>query len=1233
MTFTILSRKEKALPGMTTRALEGAVLAVFLLAADARATLLTKQFQFENPIVTSAPWGAIVTIPGCRSIGNAGEPILPVFPARFIIPPGETVIRVTVESTDEIALEGSYDIAPMQPQMPLDASAPLALVKSAAIYQSSQAFPAERAAIAAEQVMAGIRMAFVNIYPCAFVPSSRTILFSPSIRITVETAPSSGASKRAPSAQVRRAMREIRDRVENPELAAEYLTPPSPSADAGAPAAPADYLIITSPAFAAAFQPLADLKTLYGLRSRIVDTDWIASNFDGADVQEKIRNFIRFAYENWQTQYVLLGGDDEIIPHRGFYVKNGTYIDVDIPSDLYYACLDGNWNADGDAYFGEKGEEDLLPEVIVGRLPVDSPVEIANAIEKITRYTLSPVPSQCTSAAMLGERLWSIGGVDTWGGDYKDEVLYGSSDWGFTTAGLPGDFAVTALYDRDAGSWSGSQVISLLNGGVHLVNHCGHSSLYTVMRLTPDDLPLLTNDGDSASYAIIYSHGCYTAAFDNRDDVGTVFAEDCIGEGLVTGPCGAVAFIGNTRFGWDAPGSTCGVSQFFDRRFFDAIFGQGIVRLGDALEDSRFDNIPYISYDGVRWVYYEMCLLGDPAMSVWTAAPRALEAAHDSVLFVGQDGFEVRVSDGGGPVRGALACLSAADPGVYCTATTDESGVALLQPCPSSGEALLSIVSANHYPRVDTLAIREPADFLASLTLIGVNDDAPNGAGDGDGVAEAGETVALTIELQNIGTSPLSNAHVTLATNDTMLIATSGDTSVGYLAPGAIAILDRAFSVEINTSLRNSGEVTLDFTVAADEGAWKIPHSLFVSAPDAALESWAISDAPHGNGNGCIEAWEFQNLSCSYRNRGAVDVIEPVLELSFGRDSWGRAIKGVAAAASIPAGGTLTFPGELLWFVKEETPPFSEIAMILTLRGTNISPHADTIRVRTCGFALDDTGDAGGPCSHSGIVGIDQWHVSTAQYHSAPSSWKCGGPSGAAYANIMEGALTLPPMCLGSNSQMTFWHRMEAEAGMAYPYWALDAGVVELSQDNGATWRIITPAGLYPARASPYNTIFLAAYQRCFSGAFDWKMETFDLSAYQGPVLIRFHFASDEQHGFEGWYIDDIHVTTDTPTDAGSDGTPSGPLANRLEAAYPNPFNPRTVIPFELAERGAVEMRIFDAAGRLVRTLLDRTLDRGRHTAVWDGRDNRGGLAASGIYFCRLKAGCYAATTRLALIR
>ena len=75
---------------------------------------------------------------------------------------------------------------------------------------------------------------------------------------------------------------------------------------------------------------------------------------------------------------------------------------------------------------------------------------------------------------------------------------------------------------------------------------------------------------------------------------------------------------------------------------------------------------------------------------------------------------------------------------------------------------------------------------------------------------------------------------------------------------------------------------------------------------------------------------------------------------------------------------------------------------------------------------------------------------------------------------------------------------------------------------------------------------------------------------------------------------------------------------NALAQNRPNPFNPLTEISFEIARSGRATLRVYDASGRLVRTLLERSLDAGPHSVGWDGLDAEGRRAASGVYFYRL---------------
>ncbi|MEE2627524.1 MAG: FlgD immunoglobulin-like domain containing protein [Candidatus Latescibacterota bacterium] len=94
------------------------------------------------------------------------------------------------------------------------------------------------------------------------------------------------------------------------------------------------------------------------------------------------------------------------------------------------------------------------------------------------------------------------------------------------------------------------------------------------------------------------------------------------------------------------------------------------------------------------------------------------------------------------------------------------------------------------------------------------------------------------------------------------------------------------------------------------------------------------------------------------------------------------------------------------------------------------------------------------------------------------------------------------------------------------------------------------------------------------------------------------------------------------------------PTANALQQNFPNPFNPETMISFDLSGDQVVSLTIYDMAGQVIRTLVDaQPMTVGSYKQMWDGRNNSGAKVGSGIYFYQLRAGDFIAKKKMTLLQ
>jgi len=600
-------------------------------------------YSYEQPQVVTEEGLSRVEIAGMLQEAEPGEPLLPTYYARILLPAGKTVDKTAVQEVGVVEIEGEYMLAHGQRPFPL--SRPdlvTATPRNEAIYGSDDLFTAEPGAGMSTQVKHGYAILLVRLNPVRYRPKSGKLFFSTAMRVKIVL--KDGAEQLGVGAVTRpQDAPDVRNFVDNPSEMDSYEEAAAlRAAPSALPPGSYEHVIITSAALEGSslspkFQDLRDARIAGGMTSTIVTVEYIYANYagtrpdGGSDNQTRIRNFIADAYSTWGTRYVLLGGDadgadvggesgDDIVPCRTMYAMaydgdQGDYI----PADLYYGCLDGTFDNSANGVYGQPndgpggGEVDLLAEVYVGRACVDSEQEVANFVAKTLAYE-SGGSVYLRRARMVGQEMDHYGGGD-WAGNRKDQIKQGSSANGYTTVGFEDSpyadvFEVDTLYERD-GSWTATNISNIINNGVNAVNHMGHGNNDWVMKLTGSAVGSLTN----TEYFVGYSQACYSGSFDNWYFGGYYLNIDAVIEHLSTEAHGCAAFVGNSRYGWYSPWSTNGPGQRFDRQFWDAVFGEDIFELGRMNQDSKEDNSGYVSSSSYgRWCCYALTLFGDPAL-------------------------------------------------------------------------------------------------------------------------------------------------------------------------------------------------------------------------------------------------------------------------------------------------------------------------------------------------------------------------------------------------------------------------------------------------------------------------------------------------------------------------------------------------------------------------------------------------------------------------------------------
>ena len=815
------------------------------------AQTIEKTYYFGQPSVAMMQGYEQIQFTGCMQSAMAGQPSLPWQNVSLMLPQGTEAAAIEVVLSDFQTMEGSHNLYPYQTALTYSDPVRKQFEKDEALYASKSIYPAQAHGKLSTQYLNGVGFAFSAFTPVQYIPGTGEVRYATkaTVRITTTAAKADQSRKLwLNGGNAERAMR----LAQNPEMLQTYNSK-------GRTVGGYDLLVVTTQPYINAFDEYVAFYQARGLRTRVVDLSTILSTMEGRDSQEKLRNYIIQEYEDNGIMMVNLGGDVPDIPYRGLYCYvtsgGGDKEDYDIPADLYYAALDGNWNNDGDNLWGEIGEDDLLPEIGIGRMCFSNQSELDNMLHKAMTYQTEPVLGEFRDVIMAGEHLYD--NPESNGSQYLEMLIGTHDDNGYTTTGIPENYNFTRLYEEE-GNWSGTLLRNAINQGTQYVHHDGHANTNYVAGWTNGDITnsnFSSVNGVDHNYTFFHTSGCICGDF----------SSDCILELMTKITNFAVATFGNSRYGWFNEGQTEGPAIHLARETEDAYYHDRIPYGGMALRESKIETAPWVTAPGqyeegaLRWNFYDLNMMGDVAVSPWHDEPFTPEVTYASEILVGTASMEVTVANANGDGLKNFRCALFHGDDMIGVGYTDEDGnvtIEFADPIDFVGEMSLIVTGCDAWPQALPVL-----SLPGNCAYVIYNDYEISGGAQPD----YGQSIALDMQIKNVGTVTANNVTATLSTDCDYITLTDATETIASIEGGATINLAEAFAMDIADDVPNL--MKADFNLSCTDGTdtWESKFAIRLHAPEFAVVGTDLED---GDGNGQIDPGETVTAHITVKNAG-----------------------------------------------------------------------------------------------------------------------------------------------------------------------------------------------------------------------------------------------------------------------------------------------------------------------------------------------------------------------------
>lgn len=673
-------------------------------------------------------------------IHDVGKPKLPVKYYRFIIPFDQDVDEFEFTQKDTSIIMLTEKVYPVQEDTPtmLYQNKKLFDKPMAEVYDKENPYPGKIAEVINHGYFdANNHIVTIAVYPFQYYPALDKIVFVEKLKFKMKLKSNKNnltSIQKRKAKNAKKYSKMLEQMVDNPEEIGLFgnsgLVKESKDKNTTSigPLPAYEYVVITSNSLSSSFDQFVGWKKRKGLDIGIVTTEQIYQHYDHdpiSGIYDNAGAIRHYLYDSYQdgTVWALLGGDEFVVPVR----YGAGYIDCNwgygsyyrIPADQYFADFDGDWDVDGDDRYGEpsgiSGDDvDYNPEIFVGRLLCSNSQEIQRWTTKILKYEQNPGNGETdylTSSFI-----------------FQADQMQNGNQAEYVAARLPGTFSHT-IYEEVPGPYTtttptfptGNDIISEFNNHHGLWSWFVHGTPVeiSVASVRYDETPRYvvntidswqgsgtineTGNGldnmDNINYpSIIYSISCTNTPLDDFNPSGD-WPNGNFGEAFtVNSNAGGPAFLGNTRYGW-VYYSYLIYGEFANLIAAggnDPVSGESLLHLGVAelISKSNSSSIGYGHY-----LNLSHNLIGCPETRLWTTIPSTY-----SNVTITDDGYNILVRSF---VSGSTICASsAADNGASYFSVIENVSTASFET--DVRPLNITITKTNYLPYLTTLTNEYP---------------------------------------------------------------------------------------------------------------------------------------------------------------------------------------------------------------------------------------------------------------------------------------------------------------------------------------------------------------------------------------------------------------------------------------------------------------------------------------------------------------------------------------------